>query len=337
MELVIQDNLSTAEGAVTGYNRIRSDIDAMGGVESDGAVALLERLQEDEMPTMCPACGTTELDTKGGNYIFRITASDTTNGIVSAQLARDLGFTRVALLVQQTEGAESPANVFSEVWKTKVGGEITNDVRFAPGRDSYQSEVQQALSGDPEAVYVGAGFEAGLPILREYINAGFEAVLLVSPDMIIPEVAEAAASLPTGRVLGAVATDDFDSPAYTAFSAAHNEYAGKAPPGGFYETNQYDQYIALALAITAAGTTEGSAVNEQIPRVLNSPGKEVYTYAEGVAALNAGEDINFQGSSGSLDVNQYGNLVSPTMSVRHIVDGGYTQREVINVDPALNL
>ena len=114
-ELVVQDNLSTPEGAVTGYNRIREEIDALGGVESDGAVALLGTVAEDEMPTMCPACGTTVLDTEGGNYIWRITASDTTYGIISAQLARDLGFTRVAMLVQQTEGTESPANVFKDV------------------------------------------------------------------------------------------------------------------------------------------------------------------------------------------------------------------------------
>ena len=87
VELVVQDNLSTAEGAVRGYNRIREEIDALGGVESDGAVALLQTLAEDEMPTMCPACGTTVLDTEGGNYIWRITASDTTYGIISAQLA----------------------------------------------------------------------------------------------------------------------------------------------------------------------------------------------------------------------------------------------------------
>ena len=54
------------------------------------------------------------LDTEGGNYIWRITASDTTYGIISAQLARDAGYMRVAMLVQQTEGTESPAEVFKE-------------------------------------------------------------------------------------------------------------------------------------------------------------------------------------------------------------------------------
>ena len=335
-ELVVQDNLSTPEGAVTGYNRIREEIHALGGVESDGAVALLGTVAEDEMPTMCPACGTTVLDTEGGNYIWRITASDTTYGIISAQLARDLGFTRVAMLVQQTEGTESPANVFKDVWENKIGGEIIADVRFAPGSDSYQAEVEQAFAGDPEAVYIGAGPQAGIPILREYIARGYDAQILVSPDLQVPDIAEAAAELPTGRILAAQVTDDFESPAYSAFAAAHQEYANKPPPTGFYETNQFDQYIVLALAMTAAESTDGPAVAAQIYNVTNAPGTKVHTYAEGVAALERGEQIDYDGPSGSIELHTTtGNLVSPKVAVQHIVGGGYTAREVIELDASL--
>ena len=337
VELVVQDNLSTAEGAVTGYNRIREEIDALGGVESDGAVALLNTLAEDEMPTMCPACGTTVLDTEGGNFIWRITASDTTYGIMSAQLARDLGFTRVAMLVQQTEGTESPANVFRDVWENKIGGEIIADVRFEPGSDSYQGEVRQALRGDPEAVYISAGPLAGALIIREYIASSHIATILVSPDLQVPDIAEAAAALPTGRILAVQVTDDFDSPAYAAFAAAHQEHASKPPPTGFYETNQFDQYIVLALAMTAAESTDGPAVAAQIYNVTNAPGTKVYTYADGVAALERGEQIDYDGPSGSLELHTTtGNLVSPKVAVQHIVGDSYTAREVIELDASLS-
>ncbi len=335
VELVVQDNLSTAEGAVTGYNRIREEIDALGGVESDGAVALLSTVAEDEMPTMCPVCGTTVLDTEGGNFIWRITASDTTYGIMSAQLARDVGFSRVAMLVQQTEATEIPANAFRDVWENKVGGEIIADVRFAPGSGSYQAEVRQALSGDPEAVYIGAGPRAGIPIIREYIAAGYDATILVSPELQVPDIAETAAELPTGRILGAWLTDDFDSPAYAAFAAAHQEFTDRPPPTGFYETNQFDQYIVLALAMTAAGTTDGAAVAAQVPSIVNAPGTKVYTYADGVAALERGEEIDYDGPSSSLELNASGNLVSPTFAVMHIVGSWYTVRSVIELDASL--
>ena len=335
-ELVVQDNLSTAEGAVSGYNRIREEIDALGGVESDGAVALLGTVAEDEMPTMCPACGTTVLDTEGGNYIWRITASDTTYGIISAQLARDAGYTRVNMLVQQTEGTESPAEVFKDVWENKIGGEIGEDVRFNPGLDSYQAQVEQAFSGNPDAVYIGAGPQAGISILREYMSQGYTAAILVSPDLQVPDIAELVASLPTGRILAAQVTDDFDSPAYAAFAAAHQKFAGKAPPTGFYETNQFDQYIVLALAMTAAESTDGPDVAAQIYNIVNAPGTKVHTYADGLAALERGETIDYDGPSGSIELHTTtGNLVSPKVAVNHIVGGSYTEREVIELDGSL--
>ena len=280
---MVEDNQSTAEGSVAGYHRIREGIHALGGLHSDGAVALLDAVAEDQMPTMCPACGTTVLDAEGGNFMWRLTASDSTFGVMSAQLARELGFTRVAMLVQQHEGTESTADRFKDVWENKIGGEITADVRFAPGRDSYEAEVEQAFGGDPEAVYLAAGPWVGIPIIREYIAQGYTATILSSPDLFAPEFAEVATELPVGRVLGVIMTDDFESPAYDTFVAAHLERTGERPPTGFFEANQFDQYIALALAMTAAGSTDGPAVAAQVPRVLNAPGTKVYSYADGVS------------------------------------------------------
>ena len=331
-ELVVENSFSTVEGAVTGYNRIREEIHALGGVESEGAVALLNTVAEDEMPTMCPACGMTVPDTEGGSYIWRITASDTSYGIISAELVSSLGYSWVAMLVQQTEGTESPAVVFKDVWENKLGGKITADVRFQPGLDNYRTEIKQAMSGDPEAVYIGAGPRAGIPIIREYIARGYTATILVPPDLLVPDVAEAAAELPTGRILGARVTDDFDSPAYGHFAAAHRQHAGAGPPRGFYETNEFDQYIILALAMTAAGTTDGAAVAAQVPGIVNAPGTKVYTYADGVAALERGEEIDYDGPSSSLELDATGNLVSPKFAVMHIVDGGYVTREVIEIE-----
>ena len=335
VELVVQDTQSTPEGAVTGYKRIREEIDALGGVESDGAVALLDTVAEDQMPTMCPACGTTVLDTEGGNFLWRISVSDTTFGVISAQLARDAGYGRVNMLVQQTEGTESLANVFRDVWENKIGGEIGEDVRFQPGQDSYQAQVEQAFAGDPDAVYLGAGPQVGIPIIREYIARGYTAAILVSPDLQVPDIADVASELPTGRILAAQVTDDFGSPAYAAFAAAHQEYAGKSPPTGFYETNQFDQYIVLALAMTAAESTDGPDVAAQIYSIVNAPGTKVYTYAEGVAALERGEEIEYDGPSGSLELNERGNLIGAKVAVLHIAVGGFTVRDVIELDPSL--
>ena len=89
VELVVEDNLSTVEGSVAAYDRIRAEIDALGGLEPNGAAALLDAVTEDEMPTMCPLCGTSDLESGGGDFLWGLTASQAGYGVVAAQLARD--------------------------------------------------------------------------------------------------------------------------------------------------------------------------------------------------------------------------------------------------------
>lgn len=337
-ELVIGDNLSTAEGAVQAFNKL-VDIDgvvAIGGVESDGAVANLQSIKDRQVPTMCPACGTDKLDEAGGDFIFRITGSDTDGGLIAAQFARDNGYERVAMLVQNTEGAAGPALVFKDVYTNQVGGEVVADVRFEPGQASYQTQVDEIFAAEPDAIYLAAGFESGGIIFQEAARRGYEANWLVSPDLVVPEIAGLqGVNLADGVARAAIAAYDTSSPAYESYAARYEERTGEQPSSGLYDANQYDQYIVLALAITAAGSTDGAAVAAKIPEILNGPGTVVYTYADGVAALEAGEDIDYHGASSGLDVNEFGNLASPVFGEQNIVGGAWTQVAEVALDESL--
>jgi branched-chain amino acid transport system substrate-binding protein len=340
VELVVVDNKSTVEGAVQGFSQIVDveGIHALGGPESDGAIANLQAIKDLQMPTICPACGTSELDQAGGDYIFRITGSDSDGGLINAQFARDAGYTRVAMLVQNTEGASAPADVFKQVFTDIIGGEVVADVRFDPGLSSYQAQVDQAFADDPEAVYVGAGFEAGGIILQEWQRRGYGGTFLFSPDMVVPEIsalAEQGIEIGDGVARAAIAAYDTESPAYETYAPRFEELAGEPPTPGLYDANQYDQYMILAIAMTQAGTTDKEAVAAAIPDILNPPGTEVFSYAEAVAAIEAGEEIDYHGASSSLDVNEFGNLASPNFGEQHIIDGQWTQVATVELDPSL--
>ena len=340
VELVVVDNKSTVEGAVQGFSQIVDveDVDALAGPESDGAIANLQAIKDLKLPTICPACGTSELDEAGGDYIWRITGSDSDGGLIAAQFARDAGYTRVAMLVQNTEGASAPADAFKQVFTEIIGGEVVADVRFDPGQSSYQAQVDQAFADDPEAVYVGAGFEAGGIILTEWQRRGYGGSFLFSPDMIVPEIAaltEQGVEIGDGVAKAAIAAYDTESPAYQSYAPRYEAIIGEQPSSGLYDANQYDQYIILALAIAKAGTTDGEAVAAVISDLLNPPGTVVYSYAEGLAAIEAGEDIDLHGASSSLDVNEFGNLASPNFGEQNIVDGQWTQVATVELDASL--
>jgi branched-chain amino acid transport system substrate-binding protein len=338
VELVIGDNLSTAEGAVQAFNKL-VDVDAVvaiGGVESDGAIANLQSLKDRQIPTMCPACGTDKLDEAGGDFIFRITGSDTDGGLIAAQFARDNGFDRVAMLVQNTEGAAGPAEVFKTVFTDKVGGEVVADIRFEPGQSSYQTQVDEVFASEPDAIYLAAGFESGGIIFQEASRRGYDATWFVSPDLVVPEISGLqGVDLSNGVARAAIAAYDTSTPAYESYAERYEAITGEPPSSGLYDANQYDQYIILALAIAKAGSTDGAAVAAAIPEVVNGPGTVVYSYAEGLAAIEAGEDIDYHGASSGLDLNQFGNLASPVFGEQQIIDGVWTQVAEVTLDESL--
>ena len=339
VELIVEDNGSTPEGAVSGYAKLTEvdKIDALGGIESDGMLAVFDTVHEQQLPTICSTCGTSELDMTGGDFVFRIISSDTDNGIVGAQVARDEGYKNVAMLVELSEGTISPADVFKSVFTDQIGGTITEDVRFDAGRSSYSAEVARAFGSDPDAVYIAAGFETGIPLLNEWKRRGHQDIpLILTTDLLSPDIAEIISGTEGASAIAATsAYDTVGNPAWDAYVPRFEAKIGDPPEIGFYDAWQYDQYIILGLAMEAAGTTDGAAVAAAIPRITNGPGVEVFTFAEGLAELAAGNEINYHGTTSNMDLNDYGNLESPVMSVMEVAGGSWIVRENIELDPTL--
>ena len=330
--LVTEDNRSTVDGAVAGFSKLTTVDKAMvmGSLESDGQVALFDQIQQRQLPNICSSCGTTFLDERGGKFSFRVTASDSDAGIIVAQVARDAGVKKLAMIVQNTEGASGPAEVATEAFE-KAGGTV-NSVTIEPGASSYNSEVAKALESQPDALYLAAGVEAGIPILREINRRGYDIPIYVSPDLITDEVA----ALPNaGQLTAALTAFDVDSPAYKSYAERFRAATGGDPEPGMYDANNYDQYVLFALAMEAAQSTNGADVAARIVDVASAPGKKVYSFAEGKEALANGEDIDFDGASSTLDMNEFGNLESPILAVLKVKDGVWTPGEQVEVDPAL--
>lgn len=66
--------------------------------------------------------------------------------------------------------------------------------------------------------------------------------------------------------------------------------------------------ILFALAMQAAGEATGEDINKKMADVANPSGTVVKTFAEGVAELKKGNQINYEGASGPVDFDQYGNV-----------------------------
>jgi branched-chain amino acid transport system substrate-binding protein len=294
-------------------------------------MAIFDSLHEQEIPAMCGGCGTSDLDTRGGRYIWRLTSSDSDLGPAIAQLAAAEGYEKIALLTQQTEGNLSLSEQVREAF-IENGGEVCADVRFDGGKSSYSSDVRNAWSCDPDAVFVGAGVEAGIPILQEWDRRGYGGRLLLTTDLSAPDVAEMFPQLEDETGVVVIGSFDDTSPAYRSFDERYRAKTGRTPSESFVETNSYDEVILLALAAAAAGDSSGPRLAARVRDVANAPGRVVHSYAEGVRALRAGHDIDYEGASGSLQLNEHGNLESPLFRTLIAENGQWVPSELIELE-----
>ena len=94
----------------------------------------------------------------------------------------------------------------------------------------------------------------------------------------------------------------------------------------------YDMVVCLALAMEAAGAERQRPVqvNAKIRDVANPDGTKVFTFAEGKKLLAEKKKVNYEGASGRLDFDQFGD-VTPDFGVYVIEKGELVRSDVVSI------
>ena len=81
-----------------------------------------------------------------------------------------------------------------------------------------------------------------------------------------------------------------------------------------YAPEAYDATIIIALAAQAAGNDSGRAIGDTLKQVT-ADGEKCTTYADCLALLNDGKDIDYDGQSGPIDLNDVGDPSKAIMGI----------------------
>ena len=152
--------------------------------------------------------------------------------------------------------------------------------------------------------------EEGGIIVKNAAEMGMSAMFLGEPNWLAEEFPRTATMGAINRQKGVyvVGYSHVEGPAWDFYKAEWeaSPYADLSPPGNSYTMQMYDMVTVTALAIEAAGSADAREWADHVREVSMAPGKQVYNYAEGIAALHAGEDIDYEGVTGSYDYNDTG-------------------------------
>ena len=265
-------------------------------------------------------------------YLFRSTTSDAAQGVVLAQLATDEGLDNVGVVYLNGAYGQGLADAFEGAF----GGTVTS-ASFEDGQASYLAELQAAAAGGAETL-VAIGYPAQAQVfIREALeNELFSSFLFVdgtkSQEMIDTLGADALEGFKGTAPTGGPETD-----AFAAWQAAYEAEYGSVPELPFIR-EAYDAVIAIALAAQAAGSNDGSAIRDQLAAVAG-PGGDVYLPgAEGVAAalaaVAAGDDIDYEGAATTLNWNEDGDVTTGYIGIFQYTGGAIVELDVVAFDLA---
>lgn len=305
---------STDIASQTVDSHLSQGVQAIIGAASSGvSLTVIDKITSNGVVQISPANTSPALTTYPDNGLyFRVAPSDVLQGAVLANTAIDKGITKLAVVARQDPYGEGLKDATVKDFEA-AGGTVTFNEVYDPAATSFEAEVAAVKASGPEAVAV-IGFEETVKLLQEMIKQGVGPkdipIFLVDGNI----STTAYADFPKNTMKGVIATVPSGEADLTAFNESLLEVDPELTDFA-YGAQAYDATMLVALAAQAAGCADGASIAEFLPQVAGNGGEQCSTWADCVALLDAGTDIDFQGVTGPVDFNEYGDPAEGTISI----------------------
>ena len=295
-------------------SQLAQGVNAIIGAAASGvSLTVIDKITSNGVVQFSPANTAPILTTYADNGLyFRNSPSDVLQGAVIAQSAVDAGITNMAVVARQDPYGEGLAAATVKNF-TDSGGTITSDILYDPAAPSFEAEVAEIKAGGPDAVAV-IGFEETVKLVQEMIKQGVGPadvqLYLVDGNLSTTAFEDFPAGTMDGTV-GTVPSGSVDLTTFNdrllAFDPALTDFS--------YGPQSYDATMVIALAAQKAGCASGVDIAAALPDVAGNGGEECTTYADCLALLAAGTEIDYMGVTGGVDFNEFGDLLEGTISI----------------------
>jgi branched-chain amino acid transport system substrate-binding protein len=263
IKFIIEDDLTTIEGAVEAFNKLihQDGVPAiLGPASSSAARETFPIAQQNGVVALSPTSGASGLSAIG-DYVFRasLTADVVIPNSVKVTHAK-LGYQRVVTIV---DSVELVARNSDQVWRdalTESGVEILATEVFQSGDTDLSEQLTRIKDLNPDAIFISAlptdmpdimiqARELGIPYSIPFI------VAQVSADEV-----RAAGDAAEGLITSASWLSTADTPGNQAFVQNYTEKYGVEP--SIWAAQSYASVYILAEAIANAESTDSTAIRD---------------------------------------------------------------------------
>ncbi len=288
----------------------------VGDASASGTLAAFQVAQPAGIVMMSPSASSPLLSTVDtGDLLWRTTASDSLEGKAAASLAfTNFSYRRMGILVPNNPYGRAVGASFQENFTT-LGGTVLLVVLYNEYQTDYSSALTALFSMNPDAVFLVAFPPSGQVIIQNWwanhtawpthwiLNDGMEDQKTFDQLRSAGVNTTGFTGLAPSRSPNARGLD-----AYARYRSAYFARFGQEPT--YYSENAYDAAFVLALAMYVANSTDPTQFRAALRYVANPPGRTILPgqWPEAIAALDAGENIDYWGAANRVDFDRYGDV-----------------------------
>ena len=324
------DSGCNADVALTGLQDViaQGAQGVMGAACSSATLALLSSVIEANVALVSPSSTSPQLTTveKGGMF-SRTAPSDAFQGVVlAAELVKD-GIETISIISRADSYGRGLANATLEAFEAQ-GGSVANVVYHAADASEFSAEVTAVGKGNPDAIVailfpdttgcpiVQGAFEQGLTDIPWYFTDG------VKDSATLIECSQGALEGFKGVAPGAS-----ESAALESFKALYSAATNGENETFIFAPQAYDAAMLMILSAIANGTDGKSIAGGMIAA---SGGGTPCIGAECIDLALAGEDFDYVGASGPIDLDANGDPTAGTYDIYQIQGSDYVVLETID-------
>ena len=314
VEVVYRDSGDTTTdiATVSVTDLLSQDVSAIVGAASSGvSFTVIDQITSAGVVEFSPANTSPDFtDYEDNGLYFRTAPSDLLQGeVLGNQIAED-GASTLGLLVLNDPYGTGLAAATKESFEA-AGGEVVAEELFNTGDSNFDAQLSAIKAANPDAVAV-ITFDEAKVVVPALVGSGYPGDQLYFVD---GNLSDYSADFAPGLIAGSKGTlpgpkleDDFRDrmlevdPALADFS---------------YGPESYDATMLIALAAYAANSTEGVDIAEYLRQVSGGTGdgEVVSTFTDGATLLSEGSQINYDGPSGPITLDENGDPTEATIGI----------------------
>ncbi|UJA20072.1 ABC transporter substrate-binding protein [Thermoleophilia bacterium SCSIO 60948] len=346
VEIVHEDNGGGADQQAA-VSAARKLVDSDGASCITGAWASADTIPtaesvtiDAEVPLISPASTSDEITAIGGEnpgLVNRTAPPDSFQGPTLANyIDQEIGADGSTANVGARNDAYGTglAETFSGGWED-LGGEIGSETVYDPKLPSYDAEASDITEGDPDATVIVDFPETYNKVGPALVRAGFDpGTTFVTDGLISGDLAEGAGDDAVNGLRGTAPGVPDDDESSKAFDEAFKQFEPKDVERMTFDAQNFDAVVLCYLSAVAAGSDEGADMAETLHDV-SAPGGEQYTWEElpeAIEALENGEDIDYQGASGAIDMDENGDATAGVYDVFEFKNGAPEPVDEVEVE-----